>query len=366
LTPETAYMKLALSLAARGAGWVSPNPMVGAVVVKGGQVVGRGYHRRAGAPHAEVEALRSAGEAARGADLYVTLEPCNHQGRTPPCTQAILASGVRRVIIAARDPNPQVTGGGAEFLAAQGVEVHEGLLAAEAQRLNEAWLHYVNTGRPWVIAKAACSLDGKIATVGGESQWLTGEAARALGHRLRHRLDAIVVGIGTVLADNPQLTTRRPRGQGTGRDPIRVVLDSRLRLPLTSRLLHLESAAPTWVATTNQAPKDAIRALEARGAQVLVLPAEAGRVSVSALLEELGRRQVQSLLVEGGAETLGTFFDQRLVNQFYFFYAPKILGGQQAPGMVGGQGIIHLGQAHIARDLSVRRVGGDLLVSGYL
>jgi diaminohydroxyphosphoribosylaminopyrimidine deaminase/5-amino-6-(5-phosphoribosylamino)uracil reductase len=358
------YMKLALSLAARGAGWVSPNPMVGAVVVKGGQVVGRGYHRRAGLPHAEVEALAAAGEAARGADLYVTLEPCNHQGRTPPCTQAILAAGVRRVIIAARDPNPQVTGGGAEFLAARGVEVHEGLLAPEAQHLNEAWLHYVNTGRPWVVAKAACSLDGKIATVGGESQWLTGEAARALGHRLRHRLDAIVVGIGTVLADNPQLTTRRPRGPA--KDPIRVVLDSRLRLPLPSRLLHLDSAAPTWVATTSQAPPEAIRALEAKGAQVLVLPADAGRVSLPALLAELGTRQVQSLLVEGGAETLGTFFDQRLVNQFYFFYAPKILGGQKAPGMVGGHGIVHLGQAHIARDLTIRRVGVDLLVSGYL
>ena len=361
---DPTHMKLALRLAARGAGWVSPNPMVGAVVVKEGRVVGRGYHRRAGAPHAEVEALRSAGEAARGADLYVTLEPCNHQGKTPPCTQAILAAGVRRVIIAARDPNPQVTGGGAEFLASQGVDITMGVLETEARRLNEAWLHYINTGRPWVMAKAACSLDGKIATVGGESQWLTGEAARAVGHRLRHRVDAIVVGVGTVLADDPQLTTRRPRGPG--KDPIRVVLDSRLRLPLTSRLLHLDSAAPTWVATTSQAPPETIRSLEAKGAQVLVLPAEAGRVSLSALLKELGTRQVQSLLVEGGAETLGTFFDQRLVNQFYFFYAPKILGGQQAPGMVGGQGIIHLGQAHIARDLSIRRIGGDLLVSGYL
>lgn len=366
MTPETSYMKLAVRLAARGAGWVSPNPMVGAVVVKDGQVVGRGYHRRAGAPHAEVEALGSAGEAARGADLYVTLEPCNHQGKTPPCTQAILAAGVRRVIIAGRDPNPQVTGGGAEFLAARGIEVDVGLLAAEAGRLNEAWLHYVKTGRPWVVVKAACSLDGKIATVGGESQWLTGEAARALGHRLRHRVDAIMVGIGTVLADDPQLTTRRPRGRGTGRDPIRVVLDSRLRLPLTSRLLHLDSAAPTWVATTSQAPPAAVRALEAQGAQVLVLPADAGRVSLPTLLTELGTRQVQSLLVEGGAETLGTFFDQRLVNQFYFFYAPKILGGQKAPGMVAGHGIVHLGQAHIARDLNIRRVGGDLLVSGYL
>ena len=254
-----AYMKLALRLAAKGAGWVSPNPMVGAVVVKDGQVVGRGYHRRVGAPHAEVEALRQAGDAARGADLYVTLEPCNHQGRTPPCTQAILAAGVRRVIIATLDPNPQVNGGGAEYLRSQGVEVEDGLLADEARRLNEAWFHYVNTGRPWVIAKAACSLDGKIATVAGESQWITGEAARAFGHRLRHRVDAILVGIDTVLADDPQLTTRLPRGRA--KDPIRVVLDSRLRLPLTSRLLHLDSPAPTWVACTSQAPPEKIRPL---------------------------------------------------------------------------------------------------------
>jgi diaminohydroxyphosphoribosylaminopyrimidine deaminase/5-amino-6-(5-phosphoribosylamino)uracil reductase len=364
LTPETRYMKMALKLAARGAGWVSPNPMVGAVVVKGGKVVGRGYHRRAGLPHAEIEALQAAGEAARGADLYVTLEPCNHQGRTPPCTQAILMAGVRRVVIATRDPNPRVTGGGADFLADRGVEVAVGLLAAEARRLNEAWFHFVETGRPWVIAKAACSLDGRIATVGGESQWLTGPAARTLGHRLRHRVDAIVVGIGTVLADDPQLTARLPRRPG--RDPIRLVLDSRLRLPLAARMLHLDSEAPTWVATTNQAPQETIRALEGTGAQVLVLPGDAGRVSLLALLEELGARQVQSLLVEGGAETLGAFFDQRLVNQFYFFYAPKILGGRKAPGAVGGHGVIHLGEAHIVRDLRVRRVGGDLLLSGYL
>jgi diaminohydroxyphosphoribosylaminopyrimidine deaminase / 5-amino-6-(5-phosphoribosylamino)uracil reductase len=357
-------MKLALQLAARGAGWVSPNPMVGAVVVKGDKVVGRGYHRRAGLPHAEVEALGDAGAAARGADLYVTLEPCNHQGKTPPCTQAILTAGVRRVIIATRDPNPRVTGGGADYLAAQGVEVAVGLLEAQARCLNEAWFHFVETGRPWVIAKAACSLDGKIATVGGESQWLTGPAARTLGHRLRHRVDAIVVGINTALADDPQLTTRLPRQRS--RDPLRLVLDSRLRLPLTARMLHLDSEAPTWVATTNQALPETIRALEGTGAQVLVLPGDAGRVSLPALLAELGARQVQSLLVEGGAETLGTFFDERLVNQFYFFFAPKILGGQKAPGAVGGHGITHLGEAHLARNLTVRRLGVDLLVSGYL
>jgi diaminohydroxyphosphoribosylaminopyrimidine deaminase/5-amino-6-(5-phosphoribosylamino)uracil reductase len=361
---DTAYMKLALRLAAKGAGWVSPNPMVGAVVVKDGQVVGRGYHRRAGAPHAEVEALKAAGGAARGAELYVTLEPCNHQGKTPPCTEAILAAGVRRVVMATRDPNPRVTGGGAERLAAQGVEVAVGPMAAEARQLNEAWFHWVRTGQPWVVVKAACSLDGKIATATGESQWLTGEAARAVGHRLRHRVDAIVVGIGTVLADNPQLTCRLPSRRA--KDPIRIVLDSRLRLPLTSRLLNLKSAAPTWVACTSPALTGQIRALEAQGAEVLVLPPDAGRVSLPALLELLGARQVQSLLVEGGAETLGSFFDRGLVHQFNFFYAPKILGGLKAPGMVAGRGVIHLGEAHIARKVKIRRVGPDLLISGYL
>ncbi len=366
MTPEISFMQQALKLAARGEGWVSPNPMVGAVVVRDGRVMGKGYHRRAGLPHAEVEALAAAGAQARGADLYVTLEPCNHQGRTPPCTQAILAAGIRRVIIATADPNPQVTGGGAEFLRSQGLNVQSGLLEAEARRLNQAWFHWTATGRPWVLAKAACSLDGKIATAGGESQWLTGEAARAFGHRLRHRVDAIVVGIATALADDPQLTTRWPGRKARGKDPIRIVLDSRLRLPLSARLLHLDSPAPTWVACTAPAPPEQRRALEDQGAQVLELPQEAGRVSLPALLDLLGARQVQSLLVEGGAEVLGAFFDQKLVQQFNFFYAPKILGGIKAPGMVGGQGVTHLGEAHIARNLSIRLLGGDLLVSGDL
>ncbi|MEW6388105.1 MAG: bifunctional diaminohydroxyphosphoribosylaminopyrimidine deaminase/5-amino-6-(5-phosphoribosylamino)uracil reductase RibD [Thermodesulfobacteriota bacterium] len=363
-TADTAYMKTALRLAAKGAGRVSPNPMVGAVVVRQGEVVGRGYHRRVGGAHGEVEALRDAGEKARGATLYVTLEPCNHQGRTPPCTQAVLQAGIRRVVIAALDPNPQVTGGGAAFLAAQGLKVEIGLLEAEARRLNEAWFKWVLTGLPLVIAKAACSLDGRIATAGGESQWLTGEAARAFGHRLRHQADAILVGRGTVRADDPQLTARLPRGRG--RDPIRLVLDSRLRLPLTARILHLESPAPTWVACTEAAPKKKIQDIEKLGAEVLVLPEEHGRVALKPLLTLLGQRQVQSLLVEGGAETLGAFFDQRLVDKFYFFYAPKILGGRQALSVVGGEGVVHLAEAHQARELTMRKLGPDLLISGYL
>ncbi|MBI4644158.1 MAG: bifunctional diaminohydroxyphosphoribosylaminopyrimidine deaminase/5-amino-6-(5-phosphoribosylamino)uracil reductase RibD [Deltaproteobacteria bacterium] len=384
---DQAYMKLALRLAAKGAGWVSPNPMVGAVVVKDGQIVGRGYHRAYGLPHAEVEALIRAGAASRGADLYVTLEPCNHQGRTPPCTHAVLNAGIRRVVIATRDPNPRVNGGGAEFLQSQGLQVEMGLLADQARRLNEAWFKWVETGLPFVIAKAACSLDGKIATTSGESQWLTGEKARAYGHQLRHRVDTILVGVGTVLADDPQLTVRlggrrrvgqggfsnnqtenrKPKTENRFKDPIRIVLDSRLRLPLSARLLHLDSPAPTWVACTAAAPKDNIQALKDLGAEVLVMPPEpSGLVALKPLLAELGRRQVQSLLVEGGAETLGSFFDQRLVDKFYFFYAPKILGGKSAPGMLAGAGVKHLGNALQARDMRVRKLGPDLLVSGYL
>ncbi len=372
-------MKLALRLAAKGAGWTSPNPMVGAVVVREGRIVGRGYHRRAGGPHAEVEALQQAGDAARGAILYVTLEPCNHHGRTPPCTQAILRAGVRRVVMAALDPNPRVDGGGAEFLASHSVEVETGLLEGEARRLNEAWFRWVAAGVPFVIAKAACSLDGRIATATGESQWLTGEAARAFGHKLRHRVDAILVGVNTVLADDPQLTTRLPgktreratenrkqKTENNSKDPIRIILDSRLRIPLTARILHLDSPAPTWVACTDKAPKDKVLALEDSGAEVLVLPEDSGRVALQPLLKLLGRRRVQSLLVEGGAEVHGSFFDEKLVDKFHFFYAPKFLGGREAPAVLGGRGVALLKDAHQARDLSVRRLGNDLLVSGYL
>jgi diaminohydroxyphosphoribosylaminopyrimidine deaminase/5-amino-6-(5-phosphoribosylamino)uracil reductase len=357
--------------------------MVGAVVAREGEIVGRGWHRRYGMPHAEVEALRKAGDAARDATLYVTLEPCNHLGKTPPCTQAILEAGVRRVVVAVQDPNPRVNGGGAAFLASQGVKVELGLMEAEARRLNEAWFKWVAEGLPWVTAKAACSLDGRMATATGESQWLTGEAARAFGHRLRHQADAILVGVNTVIADDPQLTTRLPinplksltedlekdRGPETGdrgKDPIRVILDSRLRLPLTARLLHLNSPAPTWVVCTAAAPADKKRALEKKGAEVLALPEEAGRVALKPLLVLLGQRQVQSLLVEGGAEVLGSFFDQKLVDKFYFFYAPKFLGGRRALSVLGGEGVARLQDASEALNLSVRRLGLDILISGYL
>jgi len=357
-------MKMALRLATKGSGLVSPNPMVGAVVLRDDQVVGRGWHQRYGEPHAEVMALKAAGNLARGATLYVTLEPCNHHGQTPPCTDAILKAGVARVMAATADPNRKVSGRGADYLKARGVEVEMGLLEDEARHLNEAWFHWVEKERPLVIAKAACSLDGKIATRSGDSQWLTGLKAREMGHRLRHDCDAILVGVGTVLADDPRLTTRLPRRRA--KDPIRLVLDSKLRLPPTARLLHLKSSAPTWIATTTAAPGDKIRTLEDLGATVLVTSEDGNRVDLEYLLAELGCRQVQSLLVEGGAEVLGAFFDQNLVDKFYFFYAPKFLGGQQALSVIGGAGVDRLAKAHQARDFSLRRLGPDILVTGYL
>ncbi len=359
---DAAYMKLALRLAGKGSGWVSPNPMVGAVVVQAGKVAGQGYHRRLGAPHAEVEALRQAGAAAKGADLYVTLEPCNHQGRTPPCTRAILAAGVGRVVIATRDPNPRVTGDGAGFLASRGVAVEIGLLEAEARRLNEAYFKAVTTGLPFVVAKAACSLDGKIATATGESQWLTAASTRTFAHRLRHQVDAILVGIGTILADDPRLTTRLPHTK----DPIRIILDSQLRLPLSARVINPDSPASTWVVCRDQAPKERMKALQQLGVEILTMPEEAGLIALRPLLEFLGERQVQSLLVEGGAETLGSFFDQKMVDKFYFFYAPKFLGGRNALGVLGGKGVARLQDALPARDLTLRRLGPDLVITGYL
>ncbi|MGQ9919961.1 MAG: bifunctional diaminohydroxyphosphoribosylaminopyrimidine deaminase/5-amino-6-(5-phosphoribosylamino)uracil reductase RibD [Desulfobacca sp.] len=361
---DRSFMARALRLAKKGAGFTSPNPMVGAVVVRDGRIVGQGYHRRYGGPHAEVEALSQAGAAARGATLYVTLEPCNHHGKTPPCTQAVLAAGIARVVIANADPNPRVTGGGAAFLRQQGLQVEMGLLAEAARRLNEPFFKASTTGRPWVIAKAAASLDGKIATHTNDSHWITGPAARLWVHRLRHQVDAILVGVGTVVADDPQLTTRLPRGRG--KDPVRVILDSRLRLPLTAQVLQLHSTAPTWIACTEAAPPDKREALAALGAECLLLPSRQGRVDLEALLSLLGQRRLQSLLVEGGAEVHGAFFEAGLIDKFYLFLAPKLIGGRQAPGVFGGQGITRLAEAPSLRELTIRRLGPDLLISGYL
>jgi diaminohydroxyphosphoribosylaminopyrimidine deaminase / 5-amino-6-(5-phosphoribosylamino)uracil reductase len=362
---ERKFMRRALTLAKRGLGHSSPNPAVGAVVVRGGLVIGEGYHRRAGSAHAEVEALQAAGHAARGATLYVTLEPCNHYGRTPPCTEAIINAGIREVVYAVADPNPHVSGQGHQRLAAASLTVRSGLCEAEARHLIRFFFHYAGSGRPYVIAKFGASLDGKIATRSGDSQWITGAAARETGHRLRHLVDAILVGAGTAVADDPHLTTRLP--QPDVRHPLRILLDSGGRVPTTANLFKPELPGKTLVATTAAMPAAHHQALEGCQVSRLLLPATSGgEVDLAALLNELGRRQITSLLVEGGSQVLGAFFDAGLVNEVWAFIAPFVIGGVAAPGPVAGRGISSLSDAFHLQDVTLEPVGHDFLIKGLI
>lgn len=358
------FMRRALHLAERARGRTSPNPLVGAVVVRDGQVVGEGYHRKAGTPHAEVHALNQAGAMAKGATLYVTLEPCAHYGRTPPCAEAIVKAGIRKVVAAMTDPNPKVAGKGLEYLKKHGVEVVNGFMEDEARQLNEAFLKYITTGMPYVVLKMAMSLDGKIATFTGDSKWITGQEAREFVHCLRDSHDAILVGIGTVLADNPRLTTRLPGG--SGRDPIRIILDSKLRIPLDSQVLKSRSNAQTIIATTEQYDPAKKKLLEQMGALVLVLPATNGRVDLTKLLQALAAREITSILVEGGSSVNASFIETGLVDKVYAFIAPKIIGGTEALGPVGGKGVARVETAVPVQSMKVTLIGDDVLICGYL
>ncbi|MBM3473569.1 MAG: bifunctional diaminohydroxyphosphoribosylaminopyrimidine deaminase/5-amino-6-(5-phosphoribosylamino)uracil reductase RibD [Armatimonadetes bacterium] len=351
-------MRAALHLARRGVGRTAPNPPVGAVVVKEGAVIGRGYHRAAGLPHAEVEALAEAGDAATGADLYVTLEPCAHHGRTPPCTEAIIRAGIRRVIYAVADPDPKVAGRGDAQLQEAGVAVERGLLAAEAEDLYEAYYKHRLTGTPLGVLKLACTLDGKVATAAGESRWITGESARKHVHRLRNESDAVLVGVGTVLADDPQLTTRL-RG---GRDALRVIADSRGRTPPTARAVAGKSRAGCLIAMTNAAPPENLAALRAAGAEVVTLPAREGRVDLAALWRMLGERGLLSVLIEGGPELAAGAMEAGVVDKLLLFVAPSIIGGNEAPPVLGGRSVERLADARRLDIRRVRRFGPDLLI----
>jgi diaminohydroxyphosphoribosylaminopyrimidine deaminase/5-amino-6-(5-phosphoribosylamino)uracil reductase len=355
-------MQRALELARRALGATSPNPPVGAVIVSEGRVVGEGWTQPVGGPHAEVEALEGAGSAARGSTLYVTLEPCCHQGRTPPCTQAIIRAGIAEAHIATLDPNPRVNGNGVRELKAAGLRLVVGEREAEAREVMEGYLKWITTGLPFVTAKYAMSLDGKIATATGESRWITGEAARRRVHGLRQTCDAVVVGIGTALADNPQLTARDDSGHPWGRQPLRVVVDSGARLPPDAAMLG--EPGKTLVATASP-PQTRARALQNTGAELLDLPAEDGRVDVKALLQALGARGVTSLLVEGGGTLLATLMQQRLVDKVMAFIAPVLIGGREAPTPVEGPGVLELTQVLRLARVTVERLGGDLLVVGY-
>ncbi len=354
-------MNLALDLARKGEGRTRPNPPVGAVVVRDGEVVGAGHHPRAGDPHAEVFALRQAGELARGADLYVTLEPCSHHGRTGPCAEALIAAGIQRVFVGCEDPNPQVAGRGIRRLREAGIEVAGGVLEPECRWLIGPFAKHVTTGLPLVVLKSAVTLDGKTATSIGDSQWISNSVSRAYVHQVRNRVDAVMVGIGTVLRDDPSLTTRLG---GEGRDAVRVVVDSQLRIDDGARLLSLDSEAPTVIATTEAAPYGKIKRLRDAGVRILVLPASEGRVDVRALLKVLGEMELQSILLEGGAVLSGEFLRAQLIDRVMIFIAPKIIGGDDGKGIFAGCGSVSLGEAPRVENLRIRQFGDDLLCEG--
>jgi len=357
-------MKLALELAERGRGWTSPNPMVGAVVVKDGQIVGRGFHRAAGKPHAEVEAIEDAGLAAEGATLYVTLEPCNHYGKTPPCTEKILSAGIRRVVAAMADPNPGVAGGGADRLKTAGVQVEIGLCRDEARRQNEAFIKYVLRRRPFTAVKCAATLDGRLATRTGDSKWITGEKSRAFVHRLRHAVDAILVGIGTVKADDPSLTARPGADFGPSRDPVRLILDSRLSISASAKVLHLDSPSETYIVCRVSAPGDRRKALENTGAHILEMPDVDGRIALNPLMETLGAMGITSLLIEGGGRVVGSAFREGIVDRVYFFYGPTVYGGDDGVAVCRGTGPARLKDAVSIRHIRVHRFDDDVMIEG--
>jgi diaminohydroxyphosphoribosylaminopyrimidine deaminase/5-amino-6-(5-phosphoribosylamino)uracil reductase len=357
---DAAFMRRALELARRGEGRTSPNPMVGAVLVADGAIIGEGWHRAAGTPHAEVHALRAAGARAMGSTLYVTLEPCAHHGRTPPCADAVAAAGIDRVVVAMPDPDSRVGGRGIERLRACGIAVDAGVLEEEARRLNEAYVLHRTLGRPFVTCKSAVTLDGRTAAADGTSQWITGAEARRDVHRLRSRSDAIAVGIGTVLADDPSLTVRGVPSRLAGPPPLRVVVDTGGRTPLRAQVLSDE--APTLVVVSEDADPDTVERLRWAGADVLSVPSDGGKIVVPVMLAALGSRGIVSLLLEGGPRLAGGFVSAGCVDRFVFYVAPKLLGGPETSGAIEGWAAPSIGAAASLEIESVRRLGDDLRI----
>jgi diaminohydroxyphosphoribosylaminopyrimidine deaminase/5-amino-6-(5-phosphoribosylamino)uracil reductase len=362
-------MTLALRLAAKGQDTASPNPMVGALVVKQGRIVGQGFHLRPGLPHAEILALRQAGRRARGATLYVTLEPCCHlKKRTPPCVPAVIRAGITRIVIAMTDPNPLVKGRGVAALRRAGLSVTTGVARQEAEELNRAYSHWIKTKRPYVILKAGMTLDGQIATASGESKWITSRQSRQEVHQLRAQVDAVLVGVGTVLSDDPSLTARigSQFKKTAKRQPLRIVVDSRLRLPLKARVLARQKDAKTLIATTRAASQARRQAFKKKGIETILIPAVRKRVALPALLKGLGRRGITSLLVEGGGEINAAMLKAKLVDHVRLYMAPALLGGGNAKGVIGGKSPVRLAQALKLRNIQTRSVGGDVVVEGDL
>jgi len=361
LSEKEKWMRLALSLAKKGEGKVSPNPMVGAVLVKNGKLIAKGYHRYFGGPHAEVEAIQRAKDKVRGCTLYVTLEPCSHYGKTPPCTQAIIRAGIRRVVIATLDPNPINSGRGVQELKKAGIEIELGVCEEEATKVNEAFFKFMKKKIPFVVVKVASSLDGKIATSKGESKWITGQKAREFAHRLRDKMDAILVGINTVISDDPSLLA--PSKDSL----IRVILDSKLRIPLNSKILKNQDKADTFIFTTSKADRQKLCELKSRGIKVAIVKEDQdGRVDLEEVLKKLASLEIMILLVEGGGKVIGSFFDKGLVDKLFLFLAPRIIGGRNSLTWVEGKGVDLLSQTPHIEVSSLRKIGQDFLLEGYI
>ncbi|MBR1728687.1 MAG: bifunctional diaminohydroxyphosphoribosylaminopyrimidine deaminase/5-amino-6-(5-phosphoribosylamino)uracil reductase RibD [Selenomonadaceae bacterium] len=352
------YMNEALKIAANARGRTSPNPLVGAVIVKNNRIIAEGWHRQAGTPHAEINALNMAGDLAKDSTLYVTLEPCSHFGRTPPCANAIVNAGIKKVVIAMTDPNPKVAGRGIEILKNAGIEVEVGILEDQARRLNEVFIKWITTQKPFVTLKTAMSLDGKIATATGQSQWITSEESRRKVHELRDINDAIMIGIGTVLADNPSLTTRIDGGK----NPIRIIVDSQLRTPINANVI-VDGQAKTIIATTKNAPINKVDALKKSGVEIIFC-GDDRRVDLNILMNELASREITSIFVEGGGTLNFSLLENHLVDKVFAFIAPKIIGGREALTSVEGDGFSDLNKAINLKNITTEMIGEDILISG--
>ena len=350
------YIELALRLAEKGKGNTSPNPLVGAIIVKRGQIVGKGYHKKCGCDHAEIAAIKDAGKKAQGGTLYVTLEPCSHWGKTPPCSEQIIEAGIREVIIGMKDPNPVVEG--YKELKFRGLKTKIGILDKECRKINEPYIKWIKTKRPFVIVKAAMSLDGKIATRTGDSKYITGREARRLVHQMRTELDAIMVGIGTVLKDNPKLTPRLAKGH----DPIKIIVDSKLRIPVRSNVL--KNPSKVIMATSSKAAKKKIKQLQQKGVKVLMLPLKRSKIDLEKLMKELGKLEISSIMIEGGAELNADAIRQGIADKVLFFIAPGLIG--EGLAAVGDLGIKKVDRKINLKHLSTKKVGKDILIEGYL
>ncbi|SFC16340.1 diaminohydroxyphosphoribosylaminopyrimidine deaminase [Alkalibacterium subtropicum] len=356
------YMKRALELAEKGRGFTSPNPMVGAVIVKNGQIIGEGYHEKFGEAHAEVNAISSATESVEGATIYVTLEPCSHYGKTPPCSNLIIDKKLKKVVVAATDPNPLVSGRGLERIRKAGIDVVEGVLEAESNKLNEVFNKFITTQTPFVLMKYAMSLDGKIATHTGDSKWISSEESREHAHHLRGYLSGIMVGIGTVLKDDPQLTCRVPGYP----NPVRIVLDSQLRVPLDSKILKDQDEAKTLILTTEHASLSMRREIEQIGVEVLTVPEQDGKVDLEKALEILGGKGIDSILLEGGGTLNAAALEAGIIDKVNIYVAPKIIGGEEAISPVMGRGVETMKEAYGLSDMQVTKMSEDIFVEGYL